>query len=86
MAVAKPSDKVHRYVKELEGMVRARFSDARFRVGPMPDTAEGIAIWTYTDGDFWDVADLVRDREFEIMMDEGLFLYVIPMPLATLEN
>lgn len=87
MAIAKPRGKAHHFVEELQQIVRARFPEAKFRVGPMPDTTEGIAIWTYTNaGSFWEVADLVSEREFQIMMDDGVFLYVIPMPLETLEN
>ena len=86
MAIAKPRSKAHRYVEELQEIVQGRFPDARFRVGPMPDTAEGIAIWTYTNAEFDEVAGLVSEREFQIMIDEGLFLYVIPMPLEALKG
>ena len=86
MAIAKPRGKAHRYVEELQEIVQARFPETRFRVGPMPDTVEGIAIWAFTNADFWDIADLVSDREFEIMVDEGFFLYVIPMPVEAMEH
>ena len=86
MAIARPEKKVQPFVEELQGLILKAFPEARFRVAPMPE-GEGTAIWTYTNAQsFWDVADLVRDREFEIMMDKGVFLYVIPMPLETVEQ
>ena len=81
MAIAKPKGKAQRYVEELQEIVRTRFPEAKFRVGPMPDMQNGVAIWTYTTAEFNEVTDLVSEREFQIMIDEGLFLYVIPMPL-----
>lgn len=86
MAIAKTKSKTHRYVEELQEIVRAKFPAAKFRVGPMPDTAKGVALWTFADAEFWEVSDLVRGRELELMVEEGVFIYVIPMPLEELRQ
>jgi len=81
VAIAKAPSKASRYVEELKSLITDRLPDAQFLVTRMPDTRKGIAIWTYTSGEYEDVENLVTEREFEIMIDEGLFIYVLPMPL-----
>ncbi len=82
MVVAKSPGNRQRRVQELKQVIRGRFSDARFEVTPHPDARGVTAIWTYTSADPEEVADLVREREVEIMVDDGVHLLVIPMPPA----
>jgi len=81
MAIARPRGRLSQRVKEMKQFLRQHFADAKFLVTRMPDARKGIAIWTYTNADWDEVQDLVADREFEIMMDDELFIYVVPMPL-----
>ena len=82
MVVARsPGSRQHR-VQELKQIIRSRFSDARFEVTPHPDARGVTAIWTYTSADPDELADLVREREHAIMVDDGVHLLVIPMPPA----
>lgn len=79
MAIADEQSRYNAVVERVENIVRSRWPDARFRVTSMPD-AEGVAVWTYCDGDFWDVTALTSDAEYQAMDREGLYVYVIPMP------
>jgi len=86
MAVDRQKKTTTQLVEQLKDLVLRKFPEARFEVTKMPDTRKSVAIWTYTNADFWEVSDVVSEREFEIMMDDGKFLYVIPMPLNPLDN
>ena len=86
MAIARAKSKRQLFVDEIEQLIVTGFPDAVFEVGHMPDTRRGTAIWTYTAGDPDDVAQLVSEREIQLMVDEGVFIYVIPMPLKALES
>ena len=85
MAIAKPKGPIGQRVDELQDCMIRAFPDARFKVTRAPETRKGFAIWTYTSADWDDVSNLVIDREVELM-DEGIFIYVIPMPLDAYED
>lgn len=64
---------------ELQGLIRARYSQATFSVAHGEDP-EGIYLRTTLDiEDVEDVLDAVRDRLFELQVEEGLPVYVIPL-------
>jgi hypothetical protein len=86
MAVARTSDPAYEHVEELERMVLSKFPNARFKVTPMPDSDEGVAIWAYTDGDDDDLNAIVRDREMELLLEDDVYILTIPMPLEAWEN
>ncbi|MDO8617032.1 MAG: hypothetical protein Q7T33_15085 [Dehalococcoidia bacterium] len=79
MAVARLRSKRQERIDELKQVLLARFPDAKFRVTPAPDAPRITALWTYTSADLDEVADAVRDREFEIMVEDGIQIIAIPM-------
>ena len=81
MAIARPASKKQHRIEELQRIILDRFPDARFQVTPAPDARGVTAIWTYSTADVEELSDTVRDREFEIMMTDGIHISVIPMPL-----
>lgn len=71
------------YVEELKGIIRDAYPGARF--GPL-SYAETEGLWmveAYTDAaDPLAVADLTSQREAELLVEEGVCVAMIPMPLA----
>lgn len=66
-------------VAELKSMITAAYPDATFAVGRGEDPA-GIYIWVTVDMDDPEpVSTLVLRRELDMLVDEGLPIYVIPM-------
>lgn len=84
MAIARPAGTKRQRIEELKDLVRSRFSDARFETTPAPDAPGVTAIWAHTNGDWGEVESLVADREFEIMIEDGIQIVVIPQPLEEL--
>jgi hypothetical protein len=72
-----------RYVKELKGIIRSAHPEARF--GPLTyEDTEGLwMVEAYTDAaDQLAVAELTSRREAELLVEEGVCLAMIPMPLS----
>ncbi len=71
------------YVEELKRIIRGAYPDARF--GPLT-YAETEGLWmveAYTDAqDQLEVADLTSRREAELLVEEGICVAMIPMPLS----
>lgn len=68
-----------RAVAELQSLIRGRYPTVRFSIGREEDP-EGIYLNATVDIDDVDeVLDVVRDRLFELQVEEGLPLYVIPL-------
>ena len=80
MAIARERRKTAELVEELKGLIRARYPEARFRVTAMPE-GEGSALWTYADADLWDLTEVTADAQFEMMVHDKKFIFVVPMPL-----
>jgi hypothetical protein len=72
-----------RHADELKGIVRRAYPEARF--GPLT-YAETEGLWmveAYTAAtDQLVVADLTSRREAELLVEEGICIAMIPMPLA----
>src|SRR6266498_1764838 len=70
-------------VDEIQGVIRRRYPDATFEVGPGEDP-EGLYIVATVDvEDMFDVLDLVSSRLVDLQVEERLPLYLIPSgPLA----
>jgi hypothetical protein len=70
-------------VEELKGIIRDAYPTARF--GPLA-YAETEGLWmveAYTDAeDQLVVADLTSQREAELLVEEGICVAMIPMPLS----
>ncbi len=86
MVIARSPSKRQRRVQELKQIILGRFADAKFEVTPHPDARGVTAIWAYTSADPDEVADLVREREMGIMVDDGIHLLVVPMPVHSGEG
>jgi hypothetical protein len=71
------------YVDELKAIIRGAYPAARF--GPLT-YAETEGLWmveAYTDAeDQLEVAELTSQREAELLVEEGICVAMIPMPLA----
>jgi len=80
MAIARPMSKRQKYINEMQDFVKARFPDAQFRLTPMPDVRGATAIWTYTSADALDVIDYTAGLTDELLVDQDVFLCVIPLP------
>jgi hypothetical protein len=81
MAVARSNDPAYEYVDELEAMVRARYPEARFKVTGMPDSDEGVAVWTYTNANDEALRAIVRERELELLLEKDVYILIIAMPI-----
>jgi hypothetical protein len=72
-----------RYVEELKRIIRGAHPTARF--GPL-SYVETEGLWmvdAYTDAeDQLQVADLTSGREAELLVEEGICVAMIPMPLS----
>jgi aspartokinase-like uncharacterized kinase len=67
-------------VEELMEIVRQRYPEAQFRLSRDPDDPQIVLITTVVDLDDPDeVTDLVIERENQLLIDEGLPVYVIPI-------
>ena len=67
-------------IAELKALVSAHYPDASFRVSRSDDDPSIVHLATVVDvDDPDDVTDLVIDRMRELLVDEGLPIYVIPI-------
>lgn len=85
MAIADERTRYQKAIQRLEKLVSSRWPTSRFRVTELPE-GEGMAVWAYCDGNFWDVSATTSDAEFEAMDKQGVFVYVIPMPSEAWED
>lgn len=85
MAIARYAGTKRLRIDELKELIRTRFAHARFEVTPAPDAPGVTAIWAHTSGDWDEVEDLVADREFEIMVEDGIQIIVILQPLEDID-
>jgi len=79
--VKKPWDaRIQRAIDDVQAVIKAAFPEAEFQVHRGVDP-EGIYIDAYTQAtDGFDVLDLVSDRLVDLCVEEGLGLYVVPLP------
>jgi hypothetical protein len=69
-------------VREFSELVRRRFPEARFSVGPHP-SHRGAVIDAFTNvSDDFELLDLVVDRLLDLLIEEDIAIQVIPMDLA----
>jgi hypothetical protein len=81
VVTAKPKSKRLRAIDDIQKLILGGFPDARFVITPMPDSRSGTAIWTYTSADWDEISDLVLEKEVDLLVNENIFLGVIPMLL-----
>lgn len=71
--------KAQKLVTELCGLIKEKFPEAEFEIAEGMDTG-GIHIYAYAHIDsVWDMLPLVSDRVTDILVQERLPIYVIPM-------
>ena len=73
---------IQRHVEELEGIIRSRFPEAEFRVTRRQEPVRGIWIEAYINADDGsdDIFHVVSERTTDILVDEGLSFFVLPLP------
>jgi hypothetical protein len=71
--------KIKEAAEELKATIRTRYPDAQFKLSRAQDDRDAWNLWTLVDVEDPDeVNDLVRDREFEMLTEERIPLYVVP--------
>ena len=74
-----PVKKIKEAAEELKATIRGRYPDAQFRLARAQDGRDAWNLWTLVDiEDPDEVRDLTRDREFEMLTEERIPLYVVP--------
>src|SRR5687767_2008739 len=72
--------RMKRAVSEMKSLVRSRYPTAKFRLDRSEEDPSIIHLTTVVDVDDPDeVTDLVIERMAELLIDEGLPLFVIPI-------
>ena len=65
---------------ELKGIIRGRYPDAEFSVGPSPDDLAVVHLRTVVDvADKEELVDLVIDRMMQMQIEDKLPVFVIPV-------
>ncbi len=68
-----------RCVDEIISIIRAKYPNAEFVVTKKPGIIEGPWIETYVpDEASWDVIELVGQRGTDMLIDDDVFIHVIP--------
>lgn len=77
----KPWDeRTQRAIAEVQATIQASFPEAEFKVRCGTDP-EGIYIDAYTRAeDGFQVLDLISERLVDLCVEEGLGIYVVPLP------
>lgn len=71
--------KIKEAAEELKATIRTRYPDAKFKLSRAQDDRDAWNLWTLVDiEDPDDVNELIRDREFEMLTEERIPLYVVP--------
>lgn len=71
------------YIEELKAIIRAAHPEARFGALTYADTEGLWMVEAYTNAaDDLAVADLTSAREAELLVEEGVCIAMIPMPLS----
>jgi hypothetical protein len=69
-----------RAIDEVQATIKAAFPEAKFKVRQGTDP-EGIYIDAYTRADDgFEVLDLISERLVDLCVEEGLGIYVVPLP------
>ena len=81
---AEPASELSRRLQaalgELEGLIRAHYPEAHFRVSPSQDDPEIVHLVTTVDVEDTDaVLDVVVDRMMQLQIEEQLPIFVIPL-------
>jgi hypothetical protein len=74
---------VLRYANELMSLVRARHIDAQFH-GPTywPEESLWVIDAFFAQGEDFDLQEQLSARETDILLSDGVWLCVVPMPLS----
>jgi hypothetical protein len=86
MAVVDQEHRAQRYISEIERNILRLFPESRFRITPIPDDDDGIAIWTYSTAESEEIRDIVGERELQILLDEDIEILTIAMPAEAWED
>ena len=71
--------RVREAAEELKSRIRAKYPDAKFNLSRAEDDRHLWHLWTLVDvDDPEDVRNLTREREFDLMVEDHIPLYVIP--------
>lgn len=80
MQTSPSTEKTKRAIAEVQATIKAAYPEATFHVHHGEDPT-GIYIDAYTEAkDGFCIMDLISDRLVDFVVDEGLSLYVVPLP------
>jgi uncharacterized protein YdhG (YjbR/CyaY superfamily) len=75
-------DRTQHMIDEVQAAIKAAFPEAEFKVHCGVDP-EGIYIDAYTKADDgFAVLDRISDQLVDLLVEEGLGIYVVPLPMA----
>jgi hypothetical protein len=74
-----PYSRIREAAEELKATIRTKYPDAQFKLSRAQDDRDAWNLWTRVDREDPDeVRDLTRDRELDLLTEEGIPLYVVP--------
>lgn len=76
-------ERIQAALHELQAILLQHYPEATFRVGRGEDDPEAIHLFATVDADDTDVVlDCVVDRMMEIQIEDGMPIFIIPLPTA----
>ncbi|MCX6023356.1 MAG: hypothetical protein NTZ05_16835 [Chloroflexi bacterium] len=77
----KKSVRTERAIHQITDLIQQRYPEAEFRVINRHHSSPGIWLEVYTfKDDALDVIDLTSERLMELLLHDGVDLYVLPLP------
>jgi hypothetical protein len=72
--------RIQHALEELKGLILEHYPEAQFSIGRAADDASIVHLYVTVDiEDLEEVLDVVMDRTSEMLIDEGLPIFVIPL-------
>ena len=78
--------RVQEHVANLRTIIRHTFPEVRFSVYEASEPAPGVWLDAYIADDEADLPALARDYELEVLLREGLSLFIGTLPLCSLAS
>ncbi len=71
------SERIAAHIEELKREIKSRFPEARFRVGPVPET-RWPGLWVYCDAELiGDVTDPLEEIQWQFFLRENMDVHVL---------
>ena len=78
--------RVQEHIANLQTIICRAFPEAQFAVYEAPEPAPGVYLDTYLADDDADLPGVARDYELEVLLREGLSLFVGTLPIHSLPS